>query len=186
MWWFASAGAGPRMAGGRFDLPPPNGSCYLATTRATAVLEALQDDFGGGLVPSSALGTRVVSSLVAPTGLPQAAHLTSRRALAAGVTVGVWADRNRALTRAWAGELHGAGRQAIHHGAQHDPTGRGRAVTLFDRLGSHRPWGDAWPEPVVEPLLTPATVDLLARHDITVTTSRWPDLGLRDDIEPRD
>ncbi|MGI8940120.1 MAG: hypothetical protein ACR2JF_18265 [Iamia sp.] len=91
------------------------------------------------------------------------------------MTVGLWSDPDRGLTRRWATELHGAGWQAIHHGAQHEPTGTGRSVTVFDRAGTHVPWGDDWAEPDTEPLMTPTNVALLARHDITVTTDP-PDL----------
>lgn len=175
LWWFASTDPAHPEHGGRFDLSAPNGSCYVATTAAAAVLEALQHDFAGGLLPASALRRRALSTVSAPAGAPPAAHLTSRRAAAAGVTVGLWSDPDRSLTRRWAAELHGAGWQALHHGAQHDPTGAGRSVTLFDRAGEHVPWGDVWPDPDTQPLVTPTTTALLGRHGITVTGDR-PDL----------
>lgn len=89
--------------------------------------------------------------------------------------MGLWSGPDRSLCRRCATELHGAGWQAIHHGAQHDPTGAGRTVTLFDRSGAHPPWGDDWADPVTEPLLSPTTVALLGSHGMTVTTEA-PDL----------
>lgn len=63
-WWFASVPAEPRH-GGRFDLPAPDGACYLATNSAGAVLEAFQD-FGRGLLPVSELRVRARAELSAP------------------------------------------------------------------------------------------------------------------------
>lgn len=165
--------------GGRFDLRPPNGSCYLATTTTTAVLETLQD-FSGGLVPASALRARSISTVTVPAGAPPAANLVARASAGAGVSVALWADGDRSLTQRWAEELHAAGWQALYHGASHGPTGRGRSVTLFDLSGAHEPWGDHWGAPSVEPLLSEQTIDLLAEHGIAVSDLR-PSLELRTD-----
>lgn len=175
LWWFASIDEDHPTHGGRFDLRAPNGACYLATSHTAAILEALQADFAGGLIPTSALSRRALSTVTAPEGSPPAAQLTSRRAAAAGVTVGLWSDPNRGLTRHWAAELHGSGWQGLYHGAQHDPTGAGRSVTLLDLAGNHPPWGAPWPTPDTQRLATPATVAMLARHAITVATDH-PDL----------
>lgn len=180
LWWFSTVDPSDLAASGRFDLPAPNGACYLATTRSTAVLEALQRDFSGGSLPVSALRRRSVSAVVVPPGSAPAAGLTSRAAVAAGVTVALWADRDRALTQRWAVELHGAGWPALYHGAQHDPTGRGRAVTLFDRAGSDPAWGAEWPEPAVGPLDDPGVRQILARHDVQVSDTLAPDLEVLD------
>ena len=180
VWWFASLSPeNPGGSGGRFDLPLPHGSCYLATTRQTAVLEALQDDFGGGKLPVSALRARSMSRVVVPGGSPPAADLTGPTAAGAGVTVGLWADNDRRLTQQWAVELHGSGWQALYHGAQHQPTGRGRSVTLFDRAGAHVPWGADWQDPMVEPLATDRTVATLSAHGISVS-DLTPDLEMLD------
>lgn len=179
MWWFSSSDPTRPRGGGRFDLRRPNGSCYLATAVATAVLEALQD-FSGGLVPASALRARSISDVTVPSGAPSAANLTARVSAGAGVGVALWADGDRALTQQWAEELHGAGWQALYHGASHEPTGRGRSVTLFDKTGTHVAWGDRWDAPGVEPLLSSATIEVLAAHGISVSDLR-PHLDLRAD-----
>jgi hypothetical protein len=179
MWWFASSAPGP--SGGRFDLPPPHGSCYTATSLTGAVVEAFQEHWGGGSVmPATALASRVVSSATVPGAAAPAANLSQRRCLAAGVTAALWADRDRTMTKRWAVELHGAGHQAIHHGVQHDPGGRLRGVTLFDAAGAHDPWGLAWPEPASISGHDRRVVAVLAARGVHVTGHR-PTLPI---IEP--
>ncbi len=171
MWWFASSSPGP--SGGRFDLSPPNGSCYTATSLAGAIVEAFQEHWGAGSVlPATALASRVVSSVTVPRGVEPAANLSDRRCLTAGVIAGLWVERDRAVTRRWAAELHGAGHQAIHHGIQHDPGGRLRAVTLFDAAGAHEPWGLVWPEPASVSCRDRQVVAVLAARGVRVTRHR--------------
>lgn len=171
MWWFATSPPGP--TGGRFDLPSPNGSCYAATSLAAAVVEAFQEQWGtGSVIPTSALAGRVVASAAVPNGTVAAADLSHRRALAVGITGGLWSDRDRSLTKRWATELHGAGHQAIHHGVQHDPGGRLRAVTLFDIAGAHRPWGLQWPEPASTPCLDDKVTAVLATRGARLARHR--------------
>jgi len=170
-WWFASAPADP-LAGGRFDLPPPLGACYLASSVAASVLEALQG-FGRGLLPDVELRNRVRAEVMAPVSAPVAAHLTSARARGLGVTVGLWAGPDRALTRRWALQLHRAGWRALWTGLQHDPTGVLRAVTLFDLAGEHAPYGAAIDWPHTEHALhsDPVVASALRRYGITITGS---------------
>ena len=141
------------------------------------MLEALQD-FSGGLVPASALRVRAISSVVVPAGAPAAANLTAKSSAGAGASVALWADGDRVLTQQWAEELHSAGWQALYYGASHDPTGRGRSVTLFDRAGAHEPWGDRWGDVRAEPLLSMSTIEVLGEHGISVS-GRRPNLDLR-------
>lgn len=165
-WWFASAPADP-IEGGRFDLPAPDGTCYLATSAAGAVLEAFQD-FGRGVLPLSELGVRARAEVVAPAHSPRAAQLTAARARAVGVTQALWAGSDRALTQRWAVALRRAGWLALWHGTQHDPTGRSRSVTLFDTAGDHPPYDDAdgWDPTVTLLDRDGPTIDALARYGI--------------------
>jgi hypothetical protein len=151
-WWFASVPEDPDHLGGRFDLPLPDGSCYLALSPVAAVLEVFQD-YGKGLLPEDELRVRRRMEVVAPESAPPAADLTDPQAYGtAGVTAGLWAggdeDVNlmsgmRAKTQRWAARLHEANWRSVHHGIQHDPSGTQRAVTLFDRAGQHAPYEDA-------------------------------------------
>lgn len=151
-WWFSSAPTeGQRRVGGRFDLPTPEGACYLALTAVAAVLEVFQD-FGDGLIPMTELGARVRLEAIAPDTAPVAASLADPAAYGiANVTAALWGagdtDPNlmsamRAKTQRWAGALRAADWRALHHGIQHDPSGAQRAITLFDKAGAHAPDGD--------------------------------------------
>jgi hypothetical protein len=176
MWWFASTKNSGQ--GGRFDLPPPNGTCYTATSRAAAIIEAFQEHFGpSSMMPVSVLVKRSVSSVTAPTGAPRMADLNDRRALGSGITAALWADQDRILTQRWAAELHGAGHLAIRHGVQHDPGGRLRAVSLFDAAGEHAPWGLPWDQPASGSADSKAVRSVLARRGVRIT-KRVPTMPL--------
>lgn len=105
-----------------------------------AVLEAFQNF--SGLLPDIELRLRRRAEVLAPATAPVAANLAAPGARGFGVTAAIWADNNRPLTQSWAYALHRAGWRALHHGIQHDPEGRLRAVTLFDAAGEHAPYED--------------------------------------------
>jgi hypothetical protein len=175
-WFFGSVPTEEPSSGGRFDLPAPHGACYLATSKTAAVLEALQD-FSEGLLPDSALHRRDAAMVSAPDTAPVAVRLTAAAARGKGVTAALWAGEDRGCTQAWAASLHRAGWRAAHHGVAHDPAGRLRAVTLFDREGAHLPYDDsAWTHDV-EALDTADVRDALRRYGIVVTRSD-PELPL--------
>lgn len=142
-WWFASVGDDPEVAG-RFDLPSPDGACYLASTALGAVLEAFSD-FGRGVLPAAELAARRRAEVTVPAGAPRAARLTAARARGLGVTQALWAGAPRTLTQRWARVLRRAGWLAVWTGTGHDPTGRSRSTTLFDEAGEHPPYGGLWP-----------------------------------------
>lgn len=177
-WWFCSA-PGPSAretgdgGGGRFDLPSPDGTCYLATSPAAAILEAL-GDFSGGVLPVSALLSRSMMEARAPQGSPSMADVTAERAAGFGLGAPLWADGRRQLTQHWARRIRGAGWPGIHYGASHDPSGWSRCVALFDEHGAHPPWGAPWAT-TVSPLLAPETLRSLSRFGVTVT-ARTPNL----------
>jgi hypothetical protein len=165
-WWFASVPAdGP---GNRFDLPAPDGACSTATSLAGALVEVFQG-FSLGLLPVSEITARVRAEVTAPPSAPRAAQVTAARALAAGVTVALWATVDRPLTQRWAVALRRAGWRALYAGVQHDPTGRSRSVTLFDASGEHDPYDDPDWRPVVHELAGDAeVVAALARYGLEV------------------
>lgn len=91
--WFSSVAGDPE-ADGRFDLPAPDGACYLATTALGAVLEAFQE-FGQGVLPLAELRARRRAVVRAPSSAPPAAQLVSARARGLGVTQALWAGGSR-------------------------------------------------------------------------------------------
>lgn len=143
-WWFASAVA-DAVAGGRFDLPAPMGTCYFGTRPEAALLEALQMRLTN--LPRNELKIRRIAKVAAPADAPDAAMLTARTVAGTfGITVELWAGRDRILTRRWAAAIRRDGWWALYAGTAHDPSGHLRAVALFDHGGAHPPsHGDRWP-----------------------------------------
>lgn len=138
-WWFACADARRPQAGGRYDLQPPAGACYLATSAVAAALET----FGPlTAIPRSELVARRRVEVVAPAGAPPAADLAVPAARGYGVTGEIHTSPDRALTRSWAEALYAAGWRALHGIPRHDPAQTLRTVTLLDEAGAHLPYGD--------------------------------------------
>lgn len=135
-WWFASVPADPS-TGGRFDLPAPAGTCYLAETIAGAVLEALQIHLTN--LPKAELAARGAVRTEIPPGMPPAANLTHPAGVQSGLTAAVWAGADRPLTQRWAAAFRRDGWWALHSSIQHDRRGTLRGVALFDRAGEHEP-----------------------------------------------
>ena len=166
-WWFNSAGDCPAAAG-RFDLPAPDGACYLTTNPVSAVLEALPD-YGRGVLPVAELRARRRAVVTAPPSAPRAARLVSARSRGLGITQALWAGAPRELTQRWARALRRAGWLALWGGTQHDPTGQSRTVTLFDDAGEHPPFGDeAWAWRALPLAGDREVADGLARYGIVV------------------
>ena len=183
-WWFSSAVDDPDAAG-RFDLPRPDGACYLTTTVLGAVLEALQD-YGKGVLPVAELKVRRRAVISVPPSAPLAAQLVSAKARGLGVTQALWTGGTRALTQRWARALRRAGWQALWTGTQHDTTGRCRTVTLFDETGEHLPYEDSgWsyePLPIDD---DQEVVDGLARYGIIVLPDLDPPFQPKSPVGPR-
>ena len=166
-WWFASVPDNPT-AGGRFDLPSPMGTCYVATSAVGAVLEGLQAHLTS--LPVEELRSRRLARVNAPDGAPVAARLTSRRLAGAhGVTAALWSGGNRLLTQRWAGAFRRDGWWALYGGAQHDPSGRLRSYAVFDHSGGHSPTaGGAWTHESTTPADDVALHQELITFGITV------------------
>lgn len=141
-WWFASRPADPSL-GGRYDLPDPMGTCYLATSPVAAALEALQAQLTN--LPAGELRVRRLATVRAPDDAPDAADLVAPVTAGRGVTAALWAGPDRHLTQRWAAALRRDGWWALHSGVQHDPAGLLRSVALFDHAGQHPPThGGTW------------------------------------------
>ena len=132
-WWFASSGQG------RFDLPRPLGTCYLASSAAGAIRERIGPDLlAHGKVPASVLTGRVVSALHLQQParaadldhVAAAAHLVARE-----LPVMTPYD----LPQAWARVLHRDGFDAVIAGLRCSP-GDGTGLALFGEAGQQQ-----WP-----------------------------------------
>jgi RES domain-containing protein len=128
-WWFSSD------ARGRFDLPPPRGTCYLADDEVAALLEVLG--------PVTVVSPRWAARLsMWHLGLPQqcsAADTTVRAARGFGVTAELASMTPYAVPQQWASAFAAAGHEGVRYRVRHDPAGS-RALALFGAAGERR-----WP-----------------------------------------
>ena len=127
--WFYAAGRG-----GRFDLPAPSGTCYLATTPETAAREIIGPDFiATGVVPDTLLTDRVVSEVLLPHAV-RAARLTSSDAFGFGITNELCSSTDYSTAQQWAAALHHHRFNGIWYQPRFSP-GSGRALALFGPSG---------------------------------------------------
>jgi len=149
-WYFASYPPGDE-GGGRFDLPDPDGTCYLATTEAGAVNELVGPDCADrGWVDTDLIAGRVLSRLRLSEDV-KVADITSPRATHFRATNELPATERYDLTQAWADTLHRAGFGGVHTMLRFTP-GPTRGLALFGAAGTPdpAPLGDANPRPVRE------------------------------------
>jgi hypothetical protein len=129
-WWFSSDGSG------RFDLAPPNGTCYLAAEPLGCLVEVVRDV---AVVAREFLASRRLSTLQVPQSM-LLADCTARSARRFGVTGAIHSTPDYALTRGWAGALRRAGFAGIRYLVSHDPAQRRIGVAVFGSAGAV-----AWP-----------------------------------------
>jgi hypothetical protein len=160
-WWFGSD------ASGRFDLPAPRGTCYLALDPESAVRERLGPVLGGrSQLPESTLIDVVVSSLTLPRPRP-VADVQSRRAATFGVTRELETMVPYAVPQAWAQALAQARFEGVRYGPRFTP-GRASAVALFGEAGD-APWPrDPAPLPAQEVVADLRLWPTPRRNDLTV------------------
>lgn len=165
-WYFGSVPPG----GGRFDLPAPHGTCYLATSRAAAIRELIGPEFLGlGWVPSDLLAGRIVSRLRVATST-RVANVSVARAADYGVTSELTSTPDYALTQRWAQTFADAGFGGLRYGLRFTP-GRARGLALFGPAGPAA-------EREGDPLAQQATdvVDRMGLHVVGPPHSRAVDL----------
>lgn len=131
-WWFGSTMAG------RFDLPEPEGTCYLATDELSALLEILGPERSAGRITTEELAGRRLHRLRVPAEV-SLADLTSRRAAGFGVTLEIHSHPRYELTQAWAKRLRESRAAGLRYFARHDPSA-GRSVALFGPSGERTEW----------------------------------------------
>jgi len=139
-WWYASDG------GGRFDLAPPHGTCYLAEDPVITLLETW-----GGMqtIPSYLADTRAVSTLQLPAA-HNLADLTDNRAAGYGVTAEIATTPDYPLTQLWAAALHAVGMTGIRYWARHDLQHTHACLALFGPAGPRPSPPGPHPNPVTD------------------------------------
>lgn len=147
-WYFASYRPGGE-GDGRFDLPDPYGTCYLASTELGAVNELVGPDCADrGWVDSDLVAGRVTSRLRLPEDV-KAADITSARAAKFRATNELPATERYDITQAWADTLHRAGFGGMYTVLRFTP-GQTRGLALFGAAGAsdEAMLGDPFPVPV--------------------------------------
>lgn len=166
-WWFASVDPGDDPdAGGRFDLPVPDGTCYLASTEEAAARERVGTQLrrisGRESVTASALATPQGPVTVTATEvtISRAANLPVKpaqqwvnRSLSAGT--GIYS-----VTQAWAAAFRAAGFGGIVHEPRFTGGTRVRSLAVFGRAGR--------PSPVPSVTRTQALRKVLEAHHVRV------------------
>jgi hypothetical protein len=141
-WWFSSSGDG------RFDLAPPDGTCYLAFAPCTAIREAAGETLvQAGWVSAVFAADRCVSRLTAPrtTTLADTSHDDAAQY---GLTCELGTITPYTLARVWAQAFAQTFRGLVYQ--SRFTTGSTRAVALF-HAGGVADWEpDVHPEPYVQ------------------------------------
>ena len=125
-WWYSSDGSG------RFDLAPPDGSCYLATDAYAAIREASRL----GPVSATWLRERELRRVPPPDTSARLAATTHAGAGRFGATTELATLVPYELTRRWAAAFRRAGFDGVRHELRHDPRARPSGVALFGSAGA--------------------------------------------------
>lgn len=124
-WWFSSDGSG------RFDLVPPEGTCYLATDTYAAIREATRL----GPVSSLWVQDREVRAVAPPDPEARLAATARQAAGRYGVTTELVTVLPYDLPRRWAAAFRAHGFAGIRHELRHDQRARPSGVALFGPAG---------------------------------------------------
>ncbi|MGH9184407.1 MAG: RES family NAD+ phosphorylase [Acidimicrobiales bacterium] len=129
-WWFSSDGSG------RFDLSPPDGTCYFATDEYAALREASRL---GPVTPAWA-AARQLREVDPPDPNARLAATTRKAAGDHGVTTEIATLVPYDLTRRWAAAFRRSGFDGIRHQLRHDQRARPSGVSWFGPagIGAHR------------------------------------------------
>ncbi|MCQ9388629.1 RES domain-containing protein [Brevibacterium sp. 50QC2O2] len=123
--WFYASGME-----GRFDLPAPDGTCYVANTAEVAARELIGPDFiEQGIVSDSFLDDRVVSQIILPTEA-NCAKTTDKDAFKFRLSNEISSTADYELTQGWAKSFRAAGFTGIWYQPRYSPD-KGRALALF-------------------------------------------------------
>jgi hypothetical protein len=143
-WWFASDD------GGRFNLDPPAGACYLAADEETALRERLGPDMVSlGQVSVVWADETVVSKVSVQRG-GRVADTCHKDAPKFGLTreIATYTGARYALTRRWANKFHEAGLRGVLYESRFTTAAEPNAYVLFDIAGSKPSWPeDPCPRP---------------------------------------
>jgi len=125
-WWFSADGSG------RFDLAPPQGTCYLATDAYAAIREGTRL----GPVSTVWVEARELREVAPPDPNARLAATTRQAAGRYGVTSELSTVVPYDLPRRWAAAFHAHGFDGIRHQLRHDQRARPSGIALFGSIGA--------------------------------------------------
>ena len=131
-WWFGSGMTG------RFDLPEPDGTCYLAGDPLSALLELIGPEIESGAVSSELLRDRRLRELRVPEET-ELSDLTSRKASQFGITSEIGSLVPYDVPQSWAARLRALGSGGVVYWLRHDPS-RSEGYALFGPHGERKRW----------------------------------------------
>lgn len=144
-WWFSADGSG------RFDpVGTGMGTCYLAERPLGAWVEVFRKTM---LLPEAEVRHRSLLSVQIGRDL-RLADLTSRRALAFGVTASLGADQNYEPSQAFAVRAVQQGFAGLRYLIRHDPAQKLLGIALFGTADVGAGESEAWPSGSEAPLST--------------------------------
>ena len=166
-WFFASSEVDDE-EGGRFDLPVPHGTCYLASGAEVALRERLGVIAVGRPLTAAAIASSAVSVMTVPPQLKRDIADTTHPDAARSVTREIATTTDYARTRAWAAHWFGTERRS---GVRYEPrfsTGSAVSLALFG------PAGPA--EFDARPMTTAALANVLPARGVTALSRRAADV----------
>lgn len=149
-WWFSSDGSG------RFDLAPPEGTCYFATDEYAALREASRL----GPVTPAWVADRQLREVGPPNPHARLAGTTRQAAGDYGMTSELSTLVPYDLTRRWAAAFHAHGFEGIRHQSRHDQRARPSGVSWFGPSGVGA-YPDGAPSPLTAARMHRAGVQVL-------------------------
>jgi hypothetical protein len=136
---------------GRFDLPEPEGTCYLASDEISALLEVVGRDRISGVVPTELLCSKRIRVLRVPREM-SLSDLTSRRSARFGITAEIGTIVPYDCPQAWAARLRESGSGGLVYLLRHDPVGSD-GFALFGDHGEEQRWDWGQERPISEELI---------------------------------
>jgi RES domain-containing protein len=130
-WWFSSDGSG------RFDVPPPSGTLYLADDVASAVRERLAHLVMPGQRVFEQEANGMVVSRFRPVAKPRCANVSDPSAVKWGVTRELTTMTDYSVTNAWAHRFLADEFQGVRY-ASRFTTGGSNAWALFGPAGKNK------------------------------------------------
>jgi hypothetical protein len=148
-WWFSAADRPARTEPkiGRFDLPFPNGTCYLGAYLDSAASENLRESTVTAREAQTAADERHLSQM--PLGRwygERIANFTSEDTPRYGAPADI-AILDRPCARRWALAAHRSGFQGLLYRLREDPQRR-CGLALFGHAGESPPPGQSAPSPL--------------------------------------